>query len=163
MFEYPPIFKRRPCNIVLFYSCLLSTYLIQRRKCWHRVISLPICFMKTDHYSSKRHDEAHHNVSFEHKESKMCKGNGMHWFHAHAACSLIMFVKPLYVDIINLNKNRWLSDFKNKPSLFEAQFTSLLGNCHVAHTIKWLTDKTSREKTQSIKNRYIWSKQKINI
>lgn len=65
----------------IFFVLLLSTYLIQPRKCWHRVISLLICFMKTDHYSSKCHDEAVDDVSFEHKESNMCKGNGMHWFH----------------------------------------------------------------------------------
>lgn len=147
MFKYIVRKDGNSCRLCkfLFDSCLLSIYIIQPRKRWHGVIKFfDMLYEKKAYYSSKSHDEAHHDVSFVHKESNMCKGKGMHWFHTPAVCSLVLFVEPLYVDIINLSKNSRRLILKINH-LFEAQFTLLLGNCHVAHTIKWLMDKPAKK------------------
>lgn len=105
-----PFSKYRP-----HFTCQLSQNLIQLKKKGYTIICLLMHFMKRGYYSLKCCYEGNHDVSFEHEGFNMCKGKGMHWFHM---LLLVLFIQPLSVDIINLNKNCQHFDFKNKPSLW---------------------------------------------
>lgn len=73
---YKPIFKFRPCQLFV-----LLVFVVNIPNSTEKMLTL--CYQCADmlyenHYFSKCHDEAYHDVFSLNKESNMCKGNGMH-------------------------------------------------------------------------------------